>query len=100
MVVGQAVGSSVAVAGVPLQLVDSFLIDYHVGHALVLGFVLTVLATIPLKSLKTTAGVVVTFGLVFALTPGSLMGTAATPLRLAGVGFVVIGPMLFVYANR
>lgn len=100
MVVGLALGSTVAATGGPLQLVDSFLIDYHVGHALVLGFVLAVLATLPLKSLKTTAGVVVTFGLVFALTPGSLMGEAATSLRLAGVGFVVIGPMLFVYAQR
>jgi len=86
-------------AALPLQLLDSFLIQYTVGHVLVLGFVLGILGTLPLKSLKTTALVILTFGLLFALTPASVMGALGRPLRLLGVGLLVVGPVLFVYAR-
>jgi high-affinity Fe2+/Pb2+ permease len=91
--------STALAAAVPLQLVDSLLLPYNVGHALILGFVLGVLGTLPLKSLKATALVALSFGLLFVLTPASVMADLARPLRLTGVGLLVVAPMLFVYAR-
>lgn len=81
----------------PLQLIDSFLLEYHVGQALLLAFVLATLAVLPLKSMKVLAINLVVFGIVFVLTPQSLV--PITYLFL-GLFLVVIGPMLFVMGRR
>lgn len=81
----------------PLQVVDSFLLQYNVGQALLLLFILSTLATLPLKSMKTTGLNTVVFGLIFLLTPSSLM-----PLhfKFLGIGLLFVGPLLVVSANR
>jgi hypothetical protein len=81
----------------PLQLIDSFLLDYNVGQALLLGFVVTTLGILPLKSQRLVAGNAMVFGVVFALTPSSLV-----PLHYLFLGIVllVVGPMLWVTARR
>ena len=81
---------------VPLDLVDNILLDYHVGHALLGGFVLVVLGTIPLGSRRILSLIVVTFGLIFALTPASLIPLA---YKLFGVLLLVLGPVLYTTAN-
>jgi hypothetical protein len=80
----------------PLQLIDSFLLDYNVGQALLLAFVLTTLALLPLKSLKAIALNLVVFGIVFLATPQQLV-----PIHylFLGVTLVVVGPMLFVMGD-
>ena len=80
----------------PLQLLDSFLLDYNVGQALLLLFILTTLGALPLKSLKFLAANAVVFGFVFILTPASLM---PTHYRFLGISLLVVGPMLFVTAR-
>lgn len=81
----------------PLQLIDKFLIQYNVGQALLVAFVLSVLATLPLKSQRLIALVTVTFGLVFFMTPFSLQSPSYLFL---GIGLLVIGPMVYITASR
>jgi hypothetical protein len=80
----------------PLQLLDSFLLNYNVGQALLLLFILATLGALPLKSLKIVALNVTVFGLVFLLTPASLM---PTHYLFLGISLLVVGPMLFVTAR-
>lgn len=81
----------------PLQLVDKFLIQYNVGQALLLVFVLTILATLPLKSQRLIALVAIVFGAVFLMTPSSLQPSA---FLFLGIGLLVVGPMIYITANR
>ncbi|WP_101294641.1 hypothetical protein [Halegenticoccus soli] len=80
----------------PLQVIDSFLLEYNVGQALLLAFVLTTLATLPLKSQKVLALNTILFGIIFTLTPQSL---APLHYLFLGIVLVVIGPMLYVTAR-
>lgn len=81
----------------PLQVVDNFLIQYNVGQALLLLFILSTLATLPLKSMKILGINTVMFGLIFLLTPSSL-----EPLhyKFLGIALLFVGPMLVVSARR
>jgi hypothetical protein len=80
----------------PLQLVDTFLLDYNVGQAILLGFIVTTLGALPLGSRRIIAINSVVFGLVFALTPSSLV-----PIHYLFLGLVLllVGPMLWVTAS-
>jgi hypothetical protein len=81
----------------PLQVIDSFLLQYNVGDALLFLFVLTTLATLPLKSPKTTGLNALVFGLVFLLTPYSEM-----PMyyKFVGLGLVFVGPFMVIAGRR
>jgi uncharacterized membrane protein HdeD (DUF308 family) len=81
----------------PLQAIDSFLLDYNIGQALLLGFILSVAGALPLKSRKVLSLVVITFGVIFLLTPQSLV---PTHYLFLGIALVVVGPMLYVTARR
>ncbi|WP_440988788.1 hypothetical protein [Haloarchaeobius baliensis] len=83
--------------GLALQVIDNFLLNYNVGQALLFVFVLSVLGTLPLKSLKTVGFVVVTFGAIFVVTPSSL---APVQYRFLGLGLLIVGPMLVIMAKR
>jgi hypothetical protein len=78
---------------IPLQVIDSFLLNYNVGQALLLLFVLTTAGALPLKSPRIVALNSIVFGLIFLLTPQSLM-----PIHylFLGIVLVVIGPILWV----
>lgn len=81
----------------PLQLVDDFLMDYHIGHALFLGFVLVVLGGLAVtKSIKVLGVNLILFGLLFVITP-----TAEMPTEYAffGIALLVIGPIIVIAAN-
>jgi len=77
-------------------VIDTFLLDYHLGHVLLLTFVLSLLGTLPLKSRKVIAAVVITFGVIFTISPFSTM--PATYI-LFGIGLVVVGPLLWTTAD-
>lgn len=81
----------------PLQVVDSFLLNYNVGQALLLVFVLSIVGTLPLKSRRIVAIVVTLFGVVFLLTPVAVM---PVHYLFLGIALVVVGPMLYVTASR
>jgi hypothetical protein len=88
------------VEAIPLQVLDNFLLQYNVGQVLALAFVLGALATIPLKSLRILALHVLGFGLLFALTPASVLGTAPEIFRILGVALAMLGPVLYVSSSR
>jgi hypothetical protein len=81
---------------IPLQVIDSFLLDYHLGHVLVLGLVVTTLGAVPLGSRRVIAINTVVFGLLFMLTPVTVM--PSTYLFL-GLALLVVGPILYVTAR-
>jgi hypothetical protein len=93
----------------PLQIVDSFLLNYNVGDALVLVFALGLLATLPLRSRKVTTLHVILFGLVFLLTPSGVLAVkssgnhflgSALQYKLLGLGMLVVGPVLYTSGGR
>lgn len=95
--------------GLPLQVLDSFLLQYNVGDAFLVVFVLGLLATLPLKSRKVTTLHVIGFGLLFVLTPGSMLAVDSSgahllgsvlQYKMLGLGLLVAGPVLFTSANR
>lgn len=79
----------------PLQVIDSFLLDYNVGQAILLGFILTTVATL-LLSRKVLALNTILFGIVFMLTPQNLV---PVHYLFLGIVLLVIGPLLFVTAR-
>jgi hypothetical protein len=88
----------------PFQVIDSFLLQYNVGDALIILFVLGLLGTLPLKSRKVTTLHVIGFGALFLLVPGSLfaVGTSGAHLlgsvlqyKMLGLGLLVVGPVLY-----
>jgi hypothetical protein len=81
----------------PLQLIDKFLVQYNVGQALLAAFVLSVLAALPLKSQRLIAVVTITFGMIFLMTPASLQAPA---FLFLGIGLIVVGPMIYITAER
>lgn len=81
----------------PLQLIDSFLLNYHVGHVLLLAFVVTTLGALPLKSQKAVAANVTVFGLLFLVMPFTLLPTVYV---LLGVVLLLIGPLLWTTASE
>lgn len=82
---------------VPLDLLDNFLLDYHAGHALLAGFVLSVLGLLPLKSGKLLSLNVIIFGLLFLLIPTAL---ASVEFKLFGLVLLVIGPVLYTVSRE
>ena len=81
----------------PLQLVDSFLLNYNVGQALLLVFVFATVGVLPLKSQKILALNTIAFGLIFALTPQSLV---PVHYLFLGLALLVVGPLLYATASE
>lgn len=79
----------------PLQVIDSFLLNYNVGQALLVGFILTTVATL-LLSRKLLALNSVLFGVIFLLTPQSLV---PPHYMFLGIALVVVGPMVFAVSD-
>ncbi|WP_323190871.1 hypothetical protein [Halostella sp. PRR32] len=83
--------------GTLLQALDNFLLDYNIGHAVFLLFVLSVLGTLPLKSQKVLSLNVLAFGLIFMLIPSS---EAPIQFTYLGIVLLIIGPVLYATARR
>jgi uncharacterized membrane protein HdeD (DUF308 family) len=81
----------------PLQVIDSFLLNYNVGQALLLVFVLSTVGTLPLKSRKILGINTIVFGIIFMLTP---MAIAPIHYLFLGIVLLVIGPVIYVTGRR
>ncbi|MFC4247405.1 hypothetical protein ACFOZ7_10405 [Natribaculum luteum] len=79
---------------VPLQTIDNVLLNFHMGHVLVAVFVLAVLSALPLRSRRVLGLNIVLAGALFMLVPISMTGDSGV-YRLAGVGLLIIGPMIY-----
>jgi hypothetical protein len=84
----------------PLPLVDDFLVSYHVGHALLVLFALSIVGTIPLGSRKVVSANALLFGLVFMITPASQLGDAPFTYRFLGIALLVVAPILYTTARE
>jgi|APHM01.1.fsa_nt_gi hypothetical protein len=93
----------------PLQLVDSFLLGYNVGDALLVAFALGFLGTLPLKSWKATTLHIILFGALFLVVPSSMLAVkssgshflgSAFQYKLLGLGLLAVGPVLFTTGRR
>ena len=82
---------------VPLQVIDSFLLQYNVGQAILALFILATLGALPLKSMKIVGLNTVAFGLIFLLTPASL---APIEFKFLGLALLFVGPLLVVSARK
>jgi len=84
----------------PLPIIDDFVANYHIGHVLVLLLVLSVVGTLPLGSRKVVSINATLFGLLFLVTPGSLVGDDPFTYRFLGIALVVVAPILYVTARE
>lgn len=92
---------------VPLQLIDSLLLEYNVGDAFLLVFGLAVLAALVLRSRKVLALQTALFGVIFVATPASMLTPAESSLlseplayKFFGLVLVLAGPILYMTAKR
>ncbi|AEN06461.1 hypothetical protein Halar_2829 [halophilic archaeon DL31] len=76
----------------PLQVIDSFLLNYEIGQVLLLVFVLGTLGLFPLGSRKVLGLHFTSFGLLFLLTPQAINSKI---YLFIGLSLLVLGPMLF-----
>ncbi|GAB3689458.1 hypothetical protein GCM10028857_24830 [Salinarchaeum chitinilyticum] len=82
---------------VPLQWMNDFLLEYNIGHALFVGFVLSIVAVLPLQSRKLFALNAGLFGVIFALAPISASGFQ---WRLLGIVLIVLAPLLYLTSDE
>ena len=81
----------------PLQVVDNFLLQYNFGQVLLAVLILSFLASLPLKSRKVFAAQFISFGLIYMLTPQSLLAEAHW--KFLGIALIVLGPMVYMTAR-
>ena len=81
----------------PLQVIDSFLLQYNVGQAILLLFLLSLVGGLVQRSRKLIALQIITFGLLFLLTPQSLLEDIY--YKFLGIALLMIGPMLYATAR-
>lgn len=82
----------------PLQVIDSFLLQYNVGQALLAVFILTTLGALPLRSRKVLGLNTVVFGLVFLITPTP--GLQPVHYQFLGIALLFVGPFLVITGDR
>jgi hypothetical protein len=83
---------------VPMQLLDDFLINYNLGQAILLLFVLALPAGYVMGSRKITAINLILFGTLFIVVPS--IGGGPSHYAFLGVALLVLGPLLFTTAKR
>ncbi len=77
-------------------LIDAFLLDYHLGHVLILAFIASLLGAAPLKSQKVISLVVMGVGAIFLMAPFTTMPPTYI---LFGIGLAIVGPLLWTTAD-
>lgn len=81
---------------VPLQVIDSFLLDYEIGQALVLAFILAIPGVLILGSKKLLGMFLALFGVIFLLTPQAINSRIYLFL---GLSLIIVGPMIVAVAR-
>ncbi|WP_435074503.1 hypothetical protein [Halorubrum sp. HHNYT27] len=76
--------------------IDTFLLDYHLGHVILLGFIVSLLGSVPLKSQRVIAAVFGGFGLIFLVAPYTTMPKTYI---LIGIPLILIGTLLWTMAD-
>jgi|APHM01.1.fsa_nt_gi hypothetical protein len=91
----------------PLQLIDSFLLNYTIGDVLLLGFVLGAVGILPTRSLKMLGAHTVSIGLLLVLIPASMMApnagsllTSSFAYKLVGIVLMALAPILYAVGRK
>jgi hypothetical protein len=91
---------------IPLQVVDSFLLKVNFGDALIVGFVLGLLAVATQRSRKLVTLHLI-FGALFLLAPASMYSPQELSLlssilqyKVIGLVLLVISPVLYTTAQQ
>jgi hypothetical protein len=91
----------------PLQVIDSFLLNYTIGDVLLFGFVLGAVGILPTRSLRTLGLHTIAMGALLLLTPASAMEpntgsvlASSFQYKLFGLVLLVIAPVLFTVGRR
>lgn len=84
---------------VPLQILDSFLLNYHFGHVFLLLLVLSVVGVLPTGSTRALALNLGIFGLLFVVTPFGMLGEQVA-FKLLGVALLVVAPLVFTFSDE
>lgn len=84
---------------VPLQVIDSFLLNYHFGHVFTLLLVLSVFGALPTGSNRAVSLNLAAFGALFLLTPIGLLGDQVA-YKLLGVALLVVAPLVYTLADE
>jgi len=82
----------------PMQILDDFLINYNVGQAILLVFILSLPVGYVRGSRKITAINFALFGAIFVIIPSIDGGSVL--FAFLGVALLVLGPMLYATAER
>ena len=82
----------------PMPLVDDFLIQYELGQAILLLFILSLPVGYIQKSWKITGINAILFGVLFTLVPS--LGGGPVHYAFLGIALLVIGPMVYISGNR
>lgn len=91
----------------PLQVIDSFLLNYNVGDVLLLVTVLGAVGIFLQRSNKMLGLHLLSLGLLFVILPGGMMEPKAGSLlptiamyKFVGIGLVAIAPVLYAIGRR
>jgi len=80
----------------PLSFIDAILLEFNMGQILFVGFLLTTVGSLPLKSQRLIGLNTALFGLIFILTPASMMPDL---YLFFGITLIVIGPIVYTTAK-
>lgn len=82
-----------------LQVIDNFLLQYNAGQALLFILILAIIAALGVfRSRRILALQLIVFGLLFLLTPQSLL--VNNHWKFFGIALIFIGPMVQATAPR
>jgi len=91
----------------PLQVVDSFLLNYNVGDVLLLVTVLGAVGIFLQRSNKLLSLHLLSLGLAFLVLPAKMFEPAAKSLlastemyKFVGLGILVVAPVIFAVSRR
>ena len=86
----------------PLQIIDSFLLNYTIGDVLLLGFVVGAAGVLPMRSLRLLGVHTISIGALLLLLPASMMEPNAGSVlgspfqyKLFGLVLLSLAPILY-----
>ena len=77
-------------------VIDTFLLNYHLGHIILFGLLVSLLGAAPLKSQKVIASILAGFGVIFLMAPYTTMPPT---FILLGIPLVLVGTLLWTMAR-
>ena len=91
----------------PLQIIDSFLLNYTIGDVLLLGFAVGAVGILPTRSLRMLGVHTIGIGVTLLLVPASMMEpnagsllTSAFQYKLVGLVLLALAPVLYSVGRR